>query len=162
MNIDFQQLIIIFSVMASFSSFIMKITILSVLLCHFLAFSACSQTASTLYSDFVIAHDQLWALTGDGHFQLFDLKNAARLTEPSFEDLVVAIAADIHSTLVVGDKHHRIEKDDSGSRSWALPGNYSSAGRGWFSDECAKNGFLPRFQDDFLNPIKWNWAFARW
>lgn len=62
-----------------------------ILLCHFLAFSAYGQTATTSYSDFVIANDQLWALTGNGHLRLFDLKNAARLKEPHLQDFVVTL-----------------------------------------------------------------------
>jgi hypothetical protein len=103
----------------------MKITILSVLLCNSLALNACSQTAATLYSDFVIANDQLWALTGDGHLRLFDLKNAAPLTEPPIQDSLVAVAKDVHSAIVIGDKNHRIERYDTGGHSWTLLGNYS-------------------------------------
>ena len=105
----------------------MKSNILLVLLCHFLAFSACSQTVTPLYRDFVIANDQLWALTENGHLRLFDLKSEARLTEPMVKDSLVAIAIDIHSVLVVGDKQHRIQKYDSAGGVWNSLGNYSGS-----------------------------------
>lgn len=114
----------------------MKSNFLLALLCHALAFSACGQIETPLYSGFVIAHDQLWALTGHGHLRLFDLKNMTRLTAPPVEGSVVAIATDIRSALVIGDKHHRIEKYDSGSHSWTLLGNYTGILYGIIFDQA--------------------------
>jgi hypothetical protein len=103
----------------------MKKNILLPLLFLLAAFNAYSQTTRSSYSDFVIVTDRLWALTGNGHLRLFDLAQAKRVGDPPFEDSLTTITKDIHSAIVVGDKHHRIERYDTSTDSWALLGNYS-------------------------------------
>jgi hypothetical protein len=73
----------------------------------------------------VIVTDRLWALTGNGHLRLFDLEQSKRVSDPLFEDSLTAITMDIHSAIVVGNKHHRIERYDTSTNSWVLLGNYS-------------------------------------